>query len=265
MNNDTIKLNNDTIELKISNVQKCLPIEIEVGNYDDLLKLVKEKQHPECKEKDWVIVHSDGKLIYNTDYLTENKIWRINCSYNVIKLNTDYDFKLEKAIPFTNNQSLDPNEEFFKINCDCIAANTTYQGFHARILQPKIKATKPSRKPINVFLLGLDSVSREKWLNGLPKSSRFLLHKMDALLLKGYNILGDGTPNALIPMLTGRQEWELPKTLKSDNDSIFCDLAYPFIWRNFTDRLNYATMFNEDWALSGTLIFLAQPFNSLTI
>lgn len=66
-------------------------------------------------------------------------------------------------------------------------------------------------------------------------------------MLKGYNIVGDGTPAALIPMLTGKHEQELPNTLKNVNESVQVDKAYPFVWRNFSDVLDYATMYNEDW------------------
>jgi hypothetical protein len=85
---------------------------------------------------------------------------------------------------------------------------------------------------------------------------------MGAQVFKGYNILGEGTPQALIPILTGKQSWEIPfNTQKSDNDSIFCDLAYPFIWRNFTEKLNYTTLFNEDWPNANTFHYRMTGFS----
>lgn len=103
-------------------------------------------------------------------------------------------------------------------------------------------------------MLSLDSVSRKKWLTQLPRSSEFLLDELGTNILTGYNIVGDGTPAALIPMLTGRHEEELPTTLKNAADSVEVDKAYPFVWQNFSDVLDYATMYNEDWPHVGRTI-----------
>lgn len=42
-----------------------------------------------------------------------------------------------------------------------------------------------------------------KKLNGLNIFFRFLTEKLKINVLDGYNIVGDGTPQATIPMLTG--------------------------------------------------------------
>lgn len=51
----------------------------------------------------------------------------------------------------------------------------------------------------------------------------------------GYNILGDGTPAQLIPMLTGMKEDELPSTLHRDKNESSVNV-YPFIWNQYRDR-----------------------------
>lgn len=45
-----------------------------------------------------------------------------------------------------------------------------------------------------VLLIVIDSVSRSSWLQRLPKTSKFIFETMKFELLKGYNIIGDGTP-----------------------------------------------------------------------
>ena len=95
------------------------------------------------------------------------------------------------------------------------------------------------------MFIGLDSVSRLKWVSELPKSTEYLLKTLDAKILSGYNIVGDGTPAALIPLLTGKHEFELPSTLKWNKNDIHVDVAYPFIWKEFEGKLNYATLYNE--------------------
>lgn len=56
---------------------------------------------------------------------------------------------------------------------------------------------------LNVLIFGFDSLSRMTFMRKLPKSYN-KLKSLNALILEGYNIIGDGTPQALIPILTGK-------------------------------------------------------------
>ena len=56
---------------------------------------------------------------------------------------------------------------------------------------------------VNVLMFGFDSVSRMTWMRNLPKSHRYLTQELGGMVLEGYNIVGDGTPQALLPILTG--------------------------------------------------------------
>jgi hypothetical protein len=56
--------------------------------------------------------------------------------------------------------------------------------------------------------------------------------------------LGDGTPQQLVPMLTGFKEIELPSTLHRDDNGSFVDI-YPFIWNKFREH-GYVTGYAED-------------------
>jgi len=55
---------------------------------------------------------------------------------------------------------------------------------------------------LNVLMIGMDSMSHMMVQRILPKVY-FKLKSMGARVLNGYNIVGDGTPQALIPILTG--------------------------------------------------------------
>lgn len=56
---------------------------------------------------------------------------------------------------------------------------------------------------LSVIMWGMDSVSRNNFIRKLPRSYKFLTEVLGAFVLEGYNIVGDGTPQALIPILTG--------------------------------------------------------------
>ena len=54
--------------------------------------------------------------------------------------------------------------------------------------------------PFNVIMFGFDSLSRNAWIRKLPKSYKYMTEHLNADVLQGYNIVGDGTPQALIPV-----------------------------------------------------------------
>jgi hypothetical protein len=63
----------------------------------------------------------------------------------------------------------------------------------------------PDGLPLNVLIWGFDSISRNTFIRKLPKSYDLLVNGLGGgTVLKGYNIVGDGTPQALIPILTGK-------------------------------------------------------------
>lgn len=54
--------------------------------------------------------------------------------------------------------------------------------------------------PFNVIMFGFDSLSRNAWIRKLPKTYAYMTDHLKADILQGYNIVGDGTPQALIPV-----------------------------------------------------------------
>ena len=230
----------------------CMPIDIEVENYQKLVELARKNKHPDCPIEDWVFIDKDGKLTYNTEYAEKNKLKINKCWVAAVRFKDDFKISIDKSELIEDGQYLNKSHEFFKISCvSSIKPRKWYHGFHARIFESKKVRKDPTKSPINVIFFGLDSVSREKWLNSLPVSSKYLTKTMGANILKGYNIVGDGTPAALIPILTGFHEEELPNTLKGTPNASFCDEVYPFVWKEFEEKLNYATMYNEDWPKVG--------------
>lgn len=60
------------------------------------------------------------------------------------------------------------------------------------------EATK--EMPFNVIMFGFDSLSRNAWMRKLPKTYDYMTNQLNADVLQSYNIVGDGTPQALIPV-----------------------------------------------------------------
>ena len=240
---------------------ECTPIDLNnLESFEQLIKYTEDYKHPKCLDEDWVIIKEDGSLSYNEKYLRFNKISINQCEYRGIKWgSSDFNAVIKQAVTIKPGEKLNINEEFFQITCTPKRRlQKIYKSLFARIFSKRINKEKKlisKEEPINVFFLGLDSVSREKWLTGLPKSSSFIINDLKSNILNGYNIVGDGTPAAIIPLLTSKHEHEMPNTLKNNPNSSFVDEVYPFIWNNFTEKLNYATMYNEDWPQVGNINF----------
>lgn len=118
---------------------------------------------------------------------------------------------------------------------------------------------KPKTR-FNVLIFGFDSLSRNAFIRKLPKSYDYLVNQIGSHVLTGYNIVGDGTPQALIPILTGHTELELPETRKRKTGSVSCD-AYPMLWKYY-QRAGYVTSFNEDLPSVGTFTYRLNGFDA---
>lgn len=113
---------------------------------------------------------------------------------------------------------------------------------------------------LNVLMFGFDSLSRNTFIRKLPKTYRLITQQLNALILEGYNIVGDGTPQALIPILTGKIELELPETRRRMNHKANYVNVYPMIWNKYKEY-GYITGFMEDVPHIGTFTYRLKGFN----
>lgn len=111
---------------------------------------------------------------------------------------------------------------------------------------------------LNVLMFGFDSLSRNTFIRKLPKTYHFI-KQLNALVLEGYNIVGDGTPQALIPILTGKIELELPETRKRIHNANYVNV-YPMIWNKYEEH-GYITGFMEDVPYIGTFTYRLKGFD----
>ncbi|XP_037813807.1 uncharacterized protein LOC119604954 [Lucilia sericata] len=113
----------------------------------------------------------------------------------------------------------------------------------------------------NVLMFGFDSLSRNSFMRKLSKTYKYLTKELNAIVLKGYNIVGDGTPQALTPILTGYTELEMPETRKRMSNALPVDQAYPMIWKDY-EKHGYVTSFNEDIPSVGTFTYRLTGFET---
>jgi len=62
----------------------------------------------------------------------------------------------------------------------------------------------PTSLQMNVLLLAIDSISRSSFEKNFRSSSQFLKEELKAVVMNGYNSIGDAATAAVIPLITGQ-------------------------------------------------------------
>lgn len=220
----------------------------------------------QCKrELDWLSVEN-GKIVINDIILKRHG--RIVCSITYLTRIDDFTSKKEQIVEFTSDVGFTRLEQdFFQAECNS-ADKLTWNNIMAGVARNETIVKKKSLlKPpedsmkLNILIFGLDSLSRLHYTRKLPKTYKYLTEVLNATVLKGYNIVGDGTPQALIPILTSSTEPELPETRKRMKSANFVNI-YPFAWKNFSAN-GYVTAFGEDCPYTGIFTYRLKGFNEM--
>jgi hypothetical protein len=211
-----------------------------------------EKYVP-CKMK-----HEWGYLKHGRWHLNQtvtSQLDGVSCEYRNVSREDDFKLTFSPYVRLRDGQPI--SSEVIEVSCQAKrqSAPITFNNILVQIVDKldKVKSadqfsssSSSSCEPLNILLLSYDSLSRVSWFRRLPQTTKYLLDEMKAQLLYGFNIMGDGTPACMIPLLTGRHEHELPSTLKSDPNGQYVDQAYPFIWNELHPK-GYMSFHMEDW------------------
>ncbi|VDM44229.1 unnamed protein product [Toxocara canis] len=214
------------------------------------------------KDENWFYVDSERRFRITESATKEHG--NISCFISPIYRISDEKISIGTPSNIATYGLLE-GSDFAEVNCTA-ADRETRRGLLLTVL-PKTKRVeqlRAIRKPsdwsgLDVFFLGFDSLSQMSFRRKLPRTTRFLEEKLNAVILNGYNIVGDGTPQAFIPILTSQTEQELPLTRKRFENANYVDV-YPFIWRNFSDS-GYITLYAEDMARFGIFSYRLKGFN----
>lgn len=233
---------------------------------------IKQMKPLNCKDDLLNLIYTqDGYAKLKSDVIEKYKdahcsiVYIIRINDNSIKLSDPVELNLLK-------QEIKMEHDYFEANCKIPSIGKSSTRIYASVsrneqLVNKLKAEMNKNVfNLNVMFYGFDSLSRVHFQRKLPKTYDLLTKKLNATVLQvfnlfliyfcfnlnlirsfseqSYNIVGDGSPQALIPILTAQTEIELPTTLKNKPNSNYVDV-YPFIWRNFSQN-GYVTQYGED-------------------
>ena len=211
----------------------------------------------------WVNVKNGTLLISE---IARSQFERISCQVEPI-IRGKNDFELLKGIRKMNVDSgYKITSDFFEVRCEA-ANGSVYNNVHSgivrrpEIVQRSLTSSTPNgrERQLNILMFGFDSTSRMSWLRHLPKSHDYFVNVLGGVVMEGYNIVGDGTPAALLPILTGKNETELPEARRGFKGAKPVD-DHPWIWTRLK-QAGYTTQYGEDMASIGTFHYRMLGFN----
>ncbi|XP_052747950.1 uncharacterized protein LOC113514803 isoform X2 [Galleria mellonella] len=248
-------------ELKLDKGTGC-----EIPRLDPFAKEVTQfdKQLPKvtCSGQDWVKCYlSECRVIKEILDTTKD----IVCSYRDILYQSDYKYELGNSVDvYGADVYVLTNSDHVKVKCTGKHINSILPskwtghclGFRATV-KPK-PPPEGREESLNVLIFGFDSTARNGFIRRMPQSYKFLTDELQATVLNGYNIVGDGTPAALFPILTGKNELELPDVRKKSKNNGTLD-SMPFIFYKLKED-GYRTAYFEDMPWIGTFQYRFNGF-----
>ncbi|XP_034238528.1 uncharacterized protein LOC117643644 [Thrips palmi] len=258
---------NRASKIDIKNVGQVCRHPVLPVNAPEMMKFIKRVEKFNCDpEKSWVEVNGSTAFITDEAKALHGEI---ECSFTDINRNNEYTTS-DGLTTSTHTQYNLEASDFVKTYCKSESGdywNSILAGIrHSEEIFDRIgwEQIPKDALGLSVIMWGMDSISRNNFIRKLPRTYTYLTDHLEALILEGYNIVGDGTPQALIPILTGFTELELPETRKrKGSKATFVD-AYPFIWNDFKAN-GYVTGYVEDQPDIGTFTYRLKGFNKAPV
>nr|CAD7573498.1 unnamed protein product [Timema californicum] len=243
--------------------QACRHPHLEVHNRD-IMKFIKPVPPIDCGEKtDWVQIN--GSTAFITDQ-ARSRHGDIECAFTDIIRSNDH--AVHDGITTQTHTEYNLEEsDFVKVHCKSSQGDVWHNVMagvrHDQDVLDRTGWDKVSSDNLhlNVLIWGFDSLSHNMFIRKLPRSYHYMRDTLQAIELHGYNIVGDGTPQALIPILTGKTELELPETRKRMGDKANYVNVYPFLWKEYQEK-GYVTAYLEDCPTIGTFTYRLKGFDA---
>ncbi|KAK3607107.1 hypothetical protein CHS0354_026315 [Potamilus streckersoni] len=234
---------------------------------DSIMSFVWHPKPLVCQNTPSVIfVDDDGLLQFNQTAL---KVFNLNssnlvCKYSILQRLDDISVKFSEEVQFKQPTSV--NADFFRVICsNTYTSSVVFDKILTNIYTNKknnaipFNSEKYGSDYFNIFLFGIDSVSRSAAIRKLPLTYKYLKDELHAYEFEGYMKVGENTLPNIVPLLTGKRVWT-PEVPIKDYAKEYYD-SFPFIWKNFSDA-SYVTLFAEDLPEIGVFNYVTKGFKS---
>lgn len=234
--------------------QACVLPQLPLSN-PNMLRLLKQLPPVRCTDEDWVLT-KNGRVYISQE--AKDRHGAILCEMTYIYMDGNDNTPARGNREVLKDGALLEHDSF-SVKCKA-ADGQTNENLHSGIASRKDTLDKANpdtdihlrgkaTSDLSIVIWGLDSMSSLMFQRVLPSVHSYFTGTLGGVLLEGYNIAGDGTPQNWIPILTGEKEFDLPDVRKVEEGSQFVDV-YPFIWNEYA-RKGYITHFAEDDTHSG--------------
>lgn len=227
----------------------------------EIMKFIKDTPKIRCRGTDWV--DCLGSKCYVIQKILRSSP-KLECYYSDIIYVNDNEYYLESPIRVTGNNTYILHRSDH-VHVYCIKdvhfpfswLSPRWSGMKTGLRDVEVPHRRGRGDSLNVLILCLDSISHNQFLRKLPLSYNILTQELGAVVLNGYNILGDGTPAALFPILTGKSELEMPDARKINKGVYFHPRDFLFGQLHFD---GYHTAYFEDSPNTGTFQYRFNGF-----
>ena len=203
-----------------------------------------------CTDEDWVFTRNGRVYISKEE---EKRHGPISCEMTYIYMDGNDDVPAKSEPRVLRDGSLLEHDSF-SVKCTALDGQSNENIHSGKAGRNDIKAkiepsihkrtTKKRTSDLNIVIWGLDLMSSLMFQRVLPKAHQYFTETLGGVLLEGYSVAGDGTPQNWIPILTGKKEFDMPDVRKCEQGSTFVDV-YPFIWNEYAEK-GYVTHHAEE-------------------
>ncbi|CAH1645434.1 unnamed protein product [Spodoptera littoralis] len=221
----------------------------------EVMAVTKDLPKITCNGFDWVICKKSECYVTQEVFIN---LTDVSCAYKDIIYVNDRKYFLsnETIVNGRDKYTLNISDHVrvtctgrFKDSYTLFSSRPRWEGIKMGLRPVQTYPVPPNRKDsYNVMILAFDSTSHNGFIRKMPKSFKYLSEK--AIILNGYNIVGDGTPAALFPILTGKTEEQHPDSRIKITKNVFIDHT-SFIFHKLKS-FGYQTAYLEDEPQTGT-------------
>ncbi|CAH2086659.1 unnamed protein product [Euphydryas editha] len=253
-NNDLIKYNQERL-IQVYNGSEDYLIKTPGCNIPNYVKTMKFKEanlaHKTCGVRAVFIkkiLNSQIVFIIDNTKMMKYTRKKYSCCYQFVSPSIslgkkDYtSLRYSKCEDFINSTKTELIDEIITITCTLTAARKSviYKDAYAILKTHKRKDLK-NENSWNVLILGMDTMSRARTYNSMPKTTDYML-KHNWLDYRGYQKVGYNTFPNVMSLLTGENTSKVYKACVPTMDN--CN--HMIIWSEF-QKAGYVTATGEDY------------------
>ncbi|KAI8433810.1 hypothetical protein MSG28_015776 [Choristoneura fumiferana] len=232
-------------EINLENTHKMLQVDLEYSVFmnkgkgckiprlhpfdKDVMELEKELPAATCSGNNWVECYLEECFVMPS---IRKKLKDLFCEYRDIVYVNDLEHRLGPSTKLSADQKyILKVTDHVHVACSGLSRQSftplQWSGYKTGFRRVPTNQRPCCGPRLNVMMLCFHSMSKNGFIRKMPRSHA-ALKEMGALLLNGYNIVGEGSSAALFPILTGKTHLEFPEIRKRFTKNFIDEKSFIF-------------------------------------